>query len=576
MKRRQEKSLNYQTLEVRNVLAANPLITLDGGTLTIQGTDLADQVYVKIAGGEVQATWQTDGQGFQTEYFDQDLVTDIRFDGGAGDDIFSNRTSLDSLAYGNDGNDRLIGGRGQDELHGGAGDDVLNGFTGDDSLHGDYGDDLLAGWTGNDKLYGWYGNDALLGGDGDDYLSGYLGDDWAHGGNGDDVLKGHEGNDHLIGGDGDDSLYGWKGHDHLYGGEGDDYLSGYTGSDFLAGAGGDDILKGHEGRDRIFGGDGDDKIYGWKGNYLIDGMAGNDEIWGGDDNDTIFGSDGDDILHGDTGNDWLNGGDGDDIVIGYTGADWLIGGKGSDMLCGGYGEDKYSKIDRDDVGYDPDTLFVSSGEDFSEIAMEKETGEAYDELFKDLASRASETAQTIAEADATDRVGVWLPTLDFETDAKGRELDAGEVVKNEWASWGLKITTDSPKTHPAMIFDSATPTGGDGDLATPAQGNVLIISEDADSSDPDDNAKGGTLIFTFAHAVVIDEVGLLDVDTKETTTINLFDKKGNLIKSVSAAGRGDNKQQAFDLTADNVSRMEIVLQGSGAVTNVTFNRDSFI
>ena len=61
----------------------------------------------------------------------------------------------------------------------------------------------------------------------------------------------------------------------------------------------------------------------------------------------------------------------------------------------------------------------------------------------------------------------------------------------------VHITTHDPANHPAMIFDSADPTGGDNDLATVDQQNILIISEDADSTDPDDNAAGGTLIFHF-------------------------------------------------------------------------------
>ena len=40
-----------------------------------------------------------------------------------------------------------------------------------------------------------------------------------------------------------------------------------------------------------------------------------------------------------------------------------------------------------------------------------------------------------------------------------------------------------------MIFDSANPTGGDQDLASDTLGGLLIISEDGDSSDPDDNAR---------------------------------------------------------------------------------------
>ena len=60
-----------------------------------------------------------------------------------------------------------------------------------------------------------------------------------------------------------------------------------------------------------------------------------------------------------------------------------------------------------------------------------------------------------------------------------------------------------------LIFDTAHPTGGDYDLRTPgsgsgntsALGNVLIISEDGDESDPDDDENGGTMVFEFALPV---------------------------------------------------------------------------
>ena len=43
-----------------------------------------------------------------------------------------------------------------------------------------------------------------------------------------------------------------------------------------------------------------------------------------------------------------------------------------------------------------------------------------------------------------------------------------------------------------------------------AQGNVIIISEDGDASDPDDNRFGGTFTFDFYPPVDIDSIGLLD------------------------------------------------------------------
>ena len=94
-----------------------------------------------------------------------------------------------------------------------------------------------------------------------------------------------------------------------------------------------------------------------------------------------------------------------------------------------------------------------------------------------------------------------------------------------------------------MIFDSSHPTGGDEDLGTPnkdfggpgvgnagkrgkpmensvSQRNVVIISEDEDSSDPDDHGKGGVLKFVFTNPVDLKEVGLLDNEEDGKQTVN--------------------------------------------------------
>jgi len=165
------------------------------------------------------------------------------------------------------------------------------------------------------------------------------------------------------------------------------------------------------------------------------------------------------------------------------------------------------------------------------------------------------------------------------------DLDPGTIVNEQFQDVGLTITTSDStsdsENHPAMIFDSSAPTGGDYDLQTPgyganndnALGNLLIISEDGDEDDPDDNAGGGTIIFEFDEAVRVNAIDLLDIDRCEIDgTVTTFDADGNVISTQAIADLGDNSFQSIAVGADGVSRMEVTLVSSGAVTELSFDR----
>jgi Ca2+-binding RTX toxin-like protein len=74
--------------------------------------------------------------------------------------------------HGNDGNDSIVGG---------SGNDIIYGDAGFDSLAGSVGNDVILGGNDADYLYGGLGNDVLIGG---------LGADWLYGQEGDDLLIG--------------------------------------------------------------------------------------------------------------------------------------------------------------------------------------------------------------------------------------------------------------------------------------------------------------------------------------------------------------------------------------------------
>jgi dienelactone hydrolase len=161
-----------------------------------------------------------------------------------------------------------------------------------------------------------------------------------------------------------------------------------------------------------------------------------------------------------------------------------------------------------------------------------------------------------------------ISVIDFET-AGDLLLVAGTVITNQFE--GIEVSTpDTP--YGAMIFDSAHPTGGDRDLLAPELGNVLIISEDGDSNDPDDNARGGTLRFEWDDQVNVVSLGLLDIE-ESGGSIQLFDESDQLIRSVDIPDSSDNSFQEVALGVSGVTQMDILFAGSGALTDIIFITD---
>jgi Ca2+-binding RTX toxin-like protein len=183
--------------------------------------------------------------------------------GDAGDDRLYGGADSDMLAGGS-GNDRLIGAR--DTVYGGVGDDrifsdelftdakvTVYGGDGNDSIHvggiayGEDGNDTLIGWRGHDLLEGGAGNDSLSGQDYTDMAAGTTVQDTLSGGVGDDTLVGYN-NDLLYGGDGADKLTGSA---FAYGEAGNDTIIAAIDANFpfptggiLDGGAGDDVISG--------------------------------------------------------------------------------------------------------------------------------------------------------------------------------------------------------------------------------------------------------------------------------------------------------------------------------------------
>lgn len=165
-------------------------------------------------------------------------------------------------------------------------------------------------------------------------------------------------------------------------------------------------------------------------------------------------------------------------------------------------------------------------------------------------------------------------------------LSAGDIVDTQFS--GVTISgqrNGAPMgLNSAMIFDTDNPTGNDDDLEAPFDNpttvgnemlmpeNVLIISTDNDSSDPDDAAGGGVLEFVFDSVVTLFSVNALDINGNESITFQFFDVNDMLISSLSngMTTTDDNEFLAFDFNIAGVKRFVISLSGSGAIDDLMY------
>ena len=243
-----------ESLESRRMMSVNAYVSSTTGELTIfadQYNPTSVSVTPQSSGGTAYyrvSAYSANG-GSQVMDFLASAVWSgqMTFNGGPKDDYLNNTTDLRTVAYGNNGNDTLVGSYARDFLDGGNGFDYLYGNGGDDTLYAgwDYSGGVMYGGSGIDTMVGSYGGDTMWGGDGTDYMYAYDGNDY---------LYGEAGNDYMFGNNGLDYLDGGLGYDELYGGNDSDSLNG-----------GDDGVA-----DKLVGGAGFDYFqqdWGWKRNY---------------------------------------------------------------------------------------------------------------------------------------------------------------------------------------------------------------------------------------------------------------------------------------------------------------------
>lgn len=130
-------------------------ISLQGGVLTIIGTNCSDEIQVlKQSSSQLKVKYDLGSAPLQTATFTTSSVNKIVMYLRGGNDcaVVSQNLTIATTMFGGAGNDTLTGGNGNDTLVGEDGCDLLIGRHGYDLLIGGDGIDLLVGDSGSDIL----------------------------------------------------------------------------------------------------------------------------------------------------------------------------------------------------------------------------------------------------------------------------------------------------------------------------------------------------------------------------------------------------------------------------------------
>lgn len=234
-------------------------------------------------------------------------------------------------------------------------------------------------------------------------------------------------------------------------------------------------------------------------------------------------------------------------------------------------------------------VYTKSG--MTEIRNSGRGNNSFDRVFIGLPDVRKITVKVLDSAAITDincparpvcEPDVKIKFENFRTGAAVSDLGYGiGVTANRYTESGLELAD-------AMVFNSSAPTGGDFDLGTPhrsfgglgrgnggrqgqpfendkARGQVLIISEDNDRSDPDDEAAGGVFQFTFARPLYVHHLGLLDNEEGAQILITMADGKTT---DIIIPERANNSMEVVQIQLPAVIGMSLELNGSAALTHL--------
>ncbi|UCF28800.1 MAG: hypothetical protein JSW42_03695 [Chloroflexota bacterium] len=187
--------------------------------------------------------------------------------------------------------------------------------------------------------------------------------------------------------------------------------------------------------------------------------------------------------------------------------------------------------------------------------------------------------------------------IDFEG------IPPGTIVDEVYSGYGISgdplpgvvfvnaFNPDLGDVNAAMIFDARCPprnipedcSGNDSDLFNPAFGNTLIISEDLDTTDPDDADVPGSIItflyseFADSQGAFVESIEVHDIEEDqgelEDALITFFGSGGAPLGVRDIPHTGNGGTATVPVGIDGVIAMEVDLAGSGTINNIRFSAE---
>ena len=188
--------------------------------------------------------------------------------------------------------------------------------------------------------------------------------------------------------------------------------------------------------------------------------------------------------------------------------------------------------------------------------------------------------------------------FDYETDAAGNAIVAGQDLSSAYSAWGADLivwnTQNMSSQGLGIAFDSSNPTGGDWDLGTPNQayggpgqgsggasnsfplGNLLISAEnfvDANGDGlidtPDDDANGAWFEYFFDAPTCIFSITNIDSgDGEAAPDLVAYNAAGQQIEWINIPGVGNNGVVTSTFEVCGVDHIMYDIYGSGAMDDL--------